>query len=168
MKIDERFKELYNDANKLYTDMLRTGVNPFEALFKNQQELQRKFYTLNKGFKNPDAISTLGEKYDFIRDNKTALDDEFREVVDALAGSQGTSKERSALWKRWKSACEQMRAKSYKDLTPDEIANIKEEFSDMFIFMMNMAIALEISAKDLFIFTYVKSKENQKRLEENY
>lgn len=159
----------YAEIEKLYNALLSQNKDPFEIIHQMQKENQKKFYHCNKGFdKDPENLCTIGEKYDFIRDNKTALDDEFREVVDALPGTSGTYKERSALWKRWMSTHIEIRSKTFKDLTPDEILNIKQEYIDMMIFMINMSFALEVSPKELFILLYQKCLKNLQRLENKY
>lgn len=159
----------YEEIEKIYANILSQGKDPFEIIHKMQKENQKKFYTCNKGFdKDPEKLETIGEKYDFIRDNKTALDDEFREVVDALPGMSGTYKERSALWKKWMLSHNSIRSKTFKDLTPDEILNIKQEYIDMMIFMINMSYALEVSSKELFILLYMKCQKNLQRLENKY
>lgn len=159
----------YDEISYLYDTLLSEHKDPFELIHSIQKENQKRFYTNGKGFdKDPEKLSTIGEKYDFIRDNKTALDDEFREVVDALPGMQGTYKERSALWKRWMTSHDTLRSKTFKDLTSDEILNIKQEYIDMMIFMINMTYALEITPKELFILLYSKCQKNIERLNNKY
>ena len=160
---------IYDEIEKIYDNLLASNKDPFEVIHKMQKENQKRFFTCNKGFdKDPERLETIGEKYDFIRDNKTALDDEFREVVDALPGISGTYKERSALWKKWMLAHESLRSKTFKDLSPAEILNIKQEYIDMMIFMINMSYALEVSPKELFILLYMKCQKNMQRLENKY
>ena len=95
---DEKIKE----CNKIYSDLLSEGKDPLEYMLNAQNSLQVHLSETVEGNKCPDDLSKIGEIYDWLRDNKVALDDEFREVVDALPGMNLPEKERSALWKKWK------------------------------------------------------------------
>lgn len=155
-------------AADFYDTSLKTGKDPFTYLFETQKELQHLLTANAKDFSNIDNLDTLGKKYEYLRDNKIALDSEFNEVVDALPGLAGTAKERSGLWKAWKANHKDLSNTPFTNLSESELWNLYDEYADMFIFLMNMGICLDISAKDLFIHTMLKVKENERRAKTGY
>ena len=87
---DEKIKE----CNKIYSDLLSEGKDPLEYMLNVQNSLQEHLSKTVEGNKKPADLKTIGEIYDWLRDNKIALDDEFREVVDALPGMNLPEKDR--------------------------------------------------------------------------
>lgn len=161
---DEKIKE----CNKLYEDLLSEGKDPLEYMLNAQNSLQVHLSETVEGNKCPDDLSKIGEIYDWLRDNKIALDDEFREVVDALPGMNLPEKERSALWKKWKANHLKLREKDISELEPNELKELKFELIDMWHFFMNMMLGLRISSKELFTYYYYKNLENLRRYNSKY
>lgn len=161
---DEKIKE----CNKLYEDLLSKGKDPLEYMLNAQNSLQVHLSETVEGNKCPDDLSKIGEIYDWLRDNKIALDDEFREVVDALPGMNLPEKERSALWKKWKANHLKLREKDISELEPNELKELKFELIDMWHFFMNMMLGLRISSKELFTYYYYKNLENLRRYNSKY
>ena len=161
---DEKIKE----CNKLYEDLLSKGKDPLEYMLNAQNSLQVHLSETVEGNKCPNDLSKIGEIYDWLRDNKIALDDEFREVVDALPGMNLPEKERSALWKKWKANHLKLREKDISELEPNELKELKFELIDMWHFFMNMMLGLRISSKELFTYYYYKNLENIRRYNSNY
>lgn len=161
---DEKIKE----CNKLYEDLLSKGKDPLEYMLNAQNSLQVHLSETVEGNKCPDDLSKIGEIYDWLRDNKIALDDEFREVVDALPGMNLPEKERSALWKKWKANHLKLREKDISELEPNELKELKFELIDMWHFFMNMMLGLRISSKELFTYYYYKNLENLRRYNSGY
>lgn len=161
---DEKIKE----CNKLYEDLLSEGKDPLEYMLNAQNSLQVHLSETVEGNKCPDDLSKIGEIYDWLRDNKVALDDEFREVVDALPGMNLPEKERSALWKKWKANHLKLREKDISELEPNELKELKFELIDMWHFFMNMMLGLRISSKELFTYYYYKNLENIRRYNSKY
>lgn len=161
---DEKIKE----CNKLYEDLLSKGKDPLEYMLNAQNSLQVHLSETVEGNKCPDDLSKIGEIYDWLRDNKIALDDEFREVVDALPGMNLPEKERSALWKKWKANHLKLRNKKISELEPNELKELKFELIDMWHFFMNMMLGLRISSKELFTYYYYKNLENIRRYNSKY
>lgn len=161
---DEKIKE----CNKLYEDLLSKGKDPLEYMLNAQNSLQVHLSETVEGNKCPDDLSKIGEIYDWLRDNKVALDDEFREVVDALPGMNLPEKERSALWKKWKANHLKLREKDISELEPNELKELKFELIDMWHFFMNMMLGLRISSKELFTYYYYKNLENIRRYNSKY
>lgn len=161
---DEKIKE----CNKIYSDLLSEGKDPLEYMLNAQNSLQVHLSETVEGNKCPDDLSKIGEIYDWLRDNKVALDDEFREVVDALPGMNLPEKERSALWKKWKANHLKLREKDISELEPNELKELKFELIDMWHFFMNMMLGLRISSKELFTYYYYKNLENIRRYNSKY
>lgn len=161
---DEKIKE----CNKIYSDLLSEGKDPLEYMLNAQNSLQIHLSETVEGNKCPDDLSKIGEIYDWLRDNKVALDDEFREVVDALPGMNLPEKERSALWKKWKANHLKLREKDISELEPNELKELKFELIDMWHFFMNMMLGLRISSKELFTYYYYKNLENIRRYNSKY
>ena len=161
---DEKIKE----CNKIYSDLLSKGKDPLEYMLNAQNSLQVHLSETVEGNKCPDDLSKIGEIYDWLRDNKIALDDEFREVVDALPGMNLPEKDRSALWKKWKANHLKLREKDISELEPNELKELKFELIDMWHFFMNMMLGLRISSKELFTYYYYKNLENIRRYNSKY
>ena len=161
---DEKIKE----CNKLYEDLLSKGKDPLEYMLNAQNSLQIHLSEIVEGNNRPDKLNDIGEIYDWLRDNKIALDDEFREVVDALPGMNLPEKERSALWKKWKANHLKLRNKKITELEPNELKELKFELIDMWHFFMNMMLGLRISSKELFTYYYYKNLENIRRYNSKY
>lgn len=161
---DEKIKE----CNKIYSDLLSEGKDPLEYMLNAQNSLQVHLSETVEGNKCPDDLSKIGEIYDWLRDNKIALDDEFREVVDALPGMNLPEKERSALWKKWKANHLKLREKDISELELNELKELKFELIDMWHFFMNMMLGLRISSKELFTYYYYKNLENIRRYNSKY
>lgn len=161
---DENFKE----ALDKYESLLNDGVDPFEFMLSMQHDLQVALSKKNSHNPSPDSIETVGQKFDWLRENKQAFDDEYREIIDALPGMNTPVKDRSAVWKRWKSKYDDIRAKTFDDLTHDELKELKFELTDSFHFFMNMFFALDMDAKEMFVYYYFKNAENHRRCKEGY
>jgi len=160
--------EKYAEGRAKYQDLLKNGKNPFEYIMNMQKDLQIALSELVPGNKDPNTLSKLGDIYDWIRDNKIAFDDEYRELIDALPGMNLSPKERSAMWKKWKAKHNELREKKLTDLDNNELKELKFEFIDTLHFYMNMAIALQISAEEIFVYYYFKNAENHRRYENKY
>lgn len=138
-----------------------------EIMLNKQKELQNKLSEKNKSLKL-ENLKTLGEKLDYLVYTKMAFDDEFRETIDALAGTNKSQKERSSLWKKWKSDNEKIRSIKFEDLSEKELKDLKFEVTDMFCFFLNMLLVLNINAEELFSYYNLKTSENNKRINNNY
>ena len=161
-------EEKIKECNEIYEDLLSEGKDPLEVMLDAQYSLQKHLSKTVEGNKNPADLKTIGEIYDWLRDNKIALDDEFREVVDALPGMNLPEKDRSALWKKWKANHLKLRQKDISELESNELKELKFELIDMWHFFMNMMLGLRISSKELFTYYYYKNLENLRRYNSGY
>jgi len=156
------------NARLKYKQLLMTHADPFEFMLSMQRDLQIALSHKNPINKDPSDLRTIGEKFEWLRDNKQSFDDEYKEIVDALPGMSQPSKDRSAVWKKWKAKYSDIRARSFKDLTDDDIIELKMELTDSFHFFMNMFFALDMTAEDMFTYYYIKNAENHNRAKNGY
>ena len=148
---DEKIKE----CNKIYSDLLSECKDPLEYMLNAQNSLQEHLSETVEGNKKPADLKTIGEIYDWLRDNKIALDDEFREVVDALPGMNLPEKERSALWKKWKANHLKLRNKKISELEPNELKELKFELIDK---------SNCFNIRHFVLFAYIANTEGEKEL----
>lgn len=161
--------ESYKEAFQYYNDILFDGKDPFRTMLNMQLSLQEKLHSQYPDrCKHPSKLESLKDIYEWIRDNKIAFDDEHSELISALPGMNLPAKERSAIWKKWKSNHETIGEKKLSDLTKDELIELKMEFVDQFHFLMNIMIALDINSEELFCYYYLKNAENFRRYNEGY
>lgn len=161
--------EDYDVASEKYHDLVQDGIDPFEHMLSMQYDLQRALAKKSKGLiPSPNDLLSIGEKFDWLRESKQAFDDEYREIIDALPGMSLPEKDRSAVWKRWKANYNDVRDRDFDDLTKDDLIELKFELCDAFHFFLNMFFALEMDAKDMFVYYYHKNAENHRRAQEGY
>ena len=158
------------EAQEKYEELLTQGKDPFGYMLKMQYDLQKALYKrLPEQVMNVDDLDTLGKKYDWLRDNKIAADDEFSELVDALPGmSVMNAKDRTSLWKAWKGKRNEVRNMKFSELSVPDKNEAKYEAIDMVHFWMNQLIAMELDAEDIFKFYYTKNAENHRRAQNGY
>lgn len=159
----------HNNAAEQYEKLLLSGLDPFAYMLDMQFKLQKHLAkTRPENNVDPESLKTIGQKFDWLRENKQAFDDEYREIIDALPGLNETDSDRSAVWKRWKTKYTEIRSKTFDDLTENELTELKYELTDSFHFFMNMFFALDMSAKELFMYYYTKNAENFNRANSGY
>jgi len=159
----------FDEARQVYNQLLDDGKDPFSYMLQMQHDLQKSLAVKSSEHNpSPDELGTIGQKFDWLRENKQAFDDEYREIVDALPGMSLPEKDRSAVWKRWKSKYNDIRNRTFDDLTEDDLKELKMEYIDMFIFLINMSFALDMNAEEMFIYYYTKNAENHKRAQNGY
>ncbi len=161
--------EMYKEALTLYEQLKYDGVDPFQYMLNMQYDLQIALAEKKPEHNpRPDELVTLGDKFNWLRENKQAFDDEYREILDALPGVDTPAKDRSALWKRWKTKYNDIRSKTFADLSNDELKELKYELCDSFHFYMNFFFAIDMSAEEMFVYYYFKNAENHRRSQEGY
>lgn len=160
----------FTEAKKKYDELLSSGVNPFAYMMQMQYDLQKALYKrLPDQAIDVDDLDNLGNKYDWLRDNKIAADDEYSELIDALPGvSNMSDKDRTSLWKKWKGKYNEVRAMKFSELSYEDQTEAKYEVIDKLHFDINMLIAMELTAEDVFKFYYTKNAENHRRSQTGY
>lgn len=160
--------ENYKIAMEKYNLAKDAGTDVFGMMLYMQKTLQEALYKKNPDLQDINNLESLGQIADWLRDNKLALDDEYREVIDALAGMNKPQKERSALWKKWKKNYHALRNEKLKDLSPDELTELKFEVCDMFHFFMNLMLGVGMTAEEMFVYYMYKNQENFDRIQRGY
>ena len=161
--------ETFQQSLETYNSLLEEGIDPFQHMLQMQYDLQ--FALADKSPENnpkPNELNTLGQKFDWLRENKQAFDDEYSELVDALPGMSMEAKDRSAVCKLWKSNYNEVRSMTFNDLSEEDIKELKFEYIDALIFFMNMSFALDIDSREIFIYFYAKVAENHRRSKNGY
>ena len=115
----------------------------FTSIFINQQNwAQLNIYHLDF------AQLSLEERNRYLTINFHSLNDEFNEFIDALGGiNDGDG---SAVWKYWKSKNIEYKDKYLKDLSEEDLLELKFELIDIFKFMLLIPIILQLNNKPLF------------------
>lgn len=154
----------YEEAIELYNN------NNLQKMIEMQNHLGVVLSEKYDHYKNPNELAdmTLNHIYSWLRDQIDFLNDEFKELVDALPGSSLDKNDRSALVKNWKYKYKEINNRKLSDLSEQEKLDILMEFIDMFHFFMNITMPFKLTEKDIFILYYIKNRENIKRWNNNY
>ena len=162
---EETVKELDSE----YVSLLSGNDSPFQMMMNMQNDLQALYSSKHQRTPAPHDIKTKGELIDFLKDQKEAFDDEFRELIEAVHGMSRPASERSAGWKKWKSNYDTIRAEGVdENLTNNDIAEVKFEGIDMLHFFMNMMLALRLDEREMYSLYNLKNRENYNRQIKGY
>jgi len=157
------------EAKNEYNKILANGGDPLKIMLRMQHNLQERLYErLPDQALNVNDLDTIGKKYDFLRENKIAFDDEFSELVDALPGMSMSPKDRSAIWKRWKGKYKDIRDIKFSDLSEEDQTEAKFEIIDAYHFFLNMLLSMNMDSEEIFIYYYLKNAENFRRSNSGY
>lgn len=164
---------LHNEADLLaadakYDEILSAGSNPLGYLLNIQNTLQEALAEKLGRLQPPKAIKTKGELYEFLLSQKIAMDDEWRELIEAVGGMSKPEKDRSAVWKKWKGAYEDIREEKIADMPDTDRLELMFELVDFAHFFFNCLLAVGIDERELFRLYYLKNAENFARQERGY
>lgn len=157
-------------AAEKYQNLINAGVSPFNYLLNLQNQLQMDLEQRYPGRTiAPENLKTKGELVDFLMDQKRAIDDEFQELIHAVAGTNKSAKDQTSIWKKWKSNYESLRAERINEgLTEEEQLERAFEAIDIFHFWNNVLLALGLDEQKIFELYYLKNIENIRRYRSNY
>lgn len=160
----------YAKVEALYNECLASGKDPYQMILDMQNSLQERLAELYPTrCVKPKEIETCGQLYDWVSQQKIAIDDEFAELISAIPGTDMPEKARSAIWKRWKADYENIRQKKLADLTEEERLELMFEKADLTHFAeANMDLALGIDAKTKFCLYFLKNLANLERYNSGY
>lgn len=152
LKISNDFSLNHDDENQ--------GFDALVSIWNIQKNLQ-----VMLGFDWNEVRENLGSLKEFINWNEEAIRDEFRELAEAVGGvnSHGT-----AIWKHWKKNHQEAKNKKFKELTPEELIELKFEWIDLLHFFMNIAIAIDLQPDEIYNMYVAKNKENIERQKRGY
>ena len=160
--------EALQKAQALYHNLLRAGKDPQQYLLDLQNSLQERVAKEHGRVQAPKEIKTKGELYDFVHDQKVAIDDEWREMVEAMAGMSLPEKDRSALWKKWKGKYTDLRSESIASLSDEDRLELLFEGIDICHFWNNVLLALGLDAETAFVLYAIKNAHNIERQDNGY
>ena len=131
------------------------------ALMNLQKTLQEDVF----GHNFEKMRERLGDVCSFIDWNESALQDEIREMYEALGGVDTHG---SAIWKPWKSKHKEAQEKRFDDLSDSEKKELRMELIDGLHFWFNMMLVCGMDAKMVYEYYVAKNLENIRRQETNY
>jgi len=147
-----------NKCSKLKVN--NSNSKDLDFIFNLQKEAQENNYGYN--FDN----MTLKDICDFWLMNKHALTDELHEMFDALGGiDDGIG---NAVWKPWKKNHLEAKKMTIKNLSKNDLKELKFEIVDAFHFLINFAVSINMTGSDLYNMFISKNKENIYRQNNNY
>ena len=155
-------------ARQLYDELLLSNQDPYAYILNLQNSLQEN---ITKGLgrvQAPKDLKTKGEVYEFVLQQKIAMDDEWREMVEAMAGMSLPEKDRSALWKKWKAKYDSLRSEEISSLSHEDRLELMFEVIDAAHFFNNVLLALGVDAETYFTLYYLKNAENIARQKRGY
>jgi len=159
----------YVEIEQIYNNLLAEGKDPQQYMLDMQRSLQNKLAdTYPDRAKSPGDLKKLGDIYEWVRDQKTAIDDEFSELISALPGMDMPEKQRTGIWKKWRANYNEIRNKTIDELTKDELLELLFEKVDIAHFDMNIDLAIGLDAKTKFILYVLKNLENVRRYNSGY
>lgn len=153
------------DKNQCRHLEITEKYNENEECLSKLMNLQKTLQETTYGYNFESLRENLGTLHDFISWNESALQDELREMYEALGGVDSHS---SAIWKPWKSKHQEARAKPFSDLTPAEKKELQMELVDIQHFLFNMMLACDMTPELLYEYYVSKNKENIRRQLNNY
>lgn len=155
-------------ARQLYDELLLSNQDPYAYILNLQNSLQENIAKGLGRVQAPKDLKTKGEVYEFVLQQKIAMDDEWREMVEAMAGMSLPEKDRSALWKKWKAKYDSLRSEEISSLSHEDRLELMFEVIDAAHFFNNVLLALGVDAETYFTLYYIKNAENIARQKRGY
>lgn len=155
------------EAKKPENQCAHLEVSDKEFSFQDMLDLQRNLQIdLSKRLPdsniNPIDIVTKGQMRDWMKNQRDAINDEFKELIEAV-GNQN-----NAIWKTWKADHVKISNENWKDLTEEEMLELKYEAIDIMHFVNNIFVALQMDAKEIGQMYAAKNAENLRRYNAKY
>lgn len=142
-----------------YAKALKTD-DPLASLFRHQEALH-----VMASISIPDPRWRLSAVLAYLNTQYHGLQDELREVFDALGGVDSHG---SAVWKDWKNRHAEASGKTLRDLTDEELLELRFELVDCLKFLLNMMLAVGMTPADLYNLFLAKTQENLDRQKRGY
>jgi hypothetical protein len=148
------------EINNEYLELTSKGEDTLTFLYNMQKSIQEDVY----GYDFDLIRSSIGELKKFIDWNEEAIRDEDREMQAALTGIHTYPN----CWKPWKSKHKEAMARPFDALSSDELKELRYEWIDKLHFILNEAIALDITPEMIVNYYTAKNKENRERQKRGY
>lgn len=144
-------------------DVYSKSENTLKDLYNLQKDIQENVYQQSFKKLQNGSLEDLRKYFDW---NYHAIQDELREVFDALGGiKDGIG---NAVWKTWKSDNAKAKDMTFKDMSDEDKKELKMELIDIQHFLFNMMLAVGMDEKELMNFYFSKNMENRRRQNNNY
>lgn len=155
------------NTNKPENQCAHLEVEDKEFSFQDMLDLQKNLQIdlakrLPLSNINPDEIQTKGQMRDWMKNQRDAIGDEFKELIEAVG------KQDNAIWKTWKANHVELSNEPWKDLTEEEMLELKYEAIDIMHFVNNIFVALQMDAKEIGQMYAAKNAENLRRYNAKY
>lgn len=145
-------------------NLFQQSNNTLKDLYNLQKDIQENVYKYD--FEKMRALP-LNEFRQFFDWNYHAIQDELREVFDALGGIHDGVQ--SGVWKPWKKAFhEKVPQMTFNTMTDRDKKELQMELIDIQHFLFNLMLATGMTAEDLFNMYFAKNAENRERQKRGY
>lgn len=143
------------EINDEYKELINNGRDGLEFIYNMQKTIQEDVY----GYNFDEIRSSIGKLKQFIDWNEEAVRDEDREMQSALTGIHTYPN----CWKPWKSKHKEAMERPLSALTEEELKELRYEWIDKLHFILNEAIALDITPEMIVNYYAAKNRENRNR-----
>ena len=138
--------------------------NTLQDLYNLQKDIQENVYGYDFEKMREESLTKFRQFFDW---NYHAIQDELREVFDALGGIHDGVQ--SAVWKPWKKAHhEKVPDMSFNKMTDRDKKELQMELIDIQHFLFNLMLATGMKPEDLFNMYFAKNAENRARQQRGY
>lgn len=149
---------------KVDENLFIESTNTLSDLYNLQKDIQENVYGYDFEELRKLPLSKMREFFDW---NYHAIQDELREVFDALGGVHDGVQ--SGVWKPWKKAYrEKVPQMSFETMSDRDKKELQMELIDIQHFLFNMMLAVGLTPKDLFNMYFSKNAENRERQKRGY
>jgi hypothetical protein len=158
-------KDNYQQCSHLEVkDEYSKSTNTLKDLYNLQKDIQENVYGYNFKEMQDMPLSKVREFFDW---NYAAIQDELREMFDALGGvKHGIG---NAVWKPWKKDFHDKAPNmTLNQMHPEDKKELKMELIDIQHFLFNLMLAVEMTEEELFNYYMSKNEENRNRQKNNY
>ena len=144
-------------------DVFSNSTNTLADIYNLQKDIQENVYGYDfEALQN----GPLSEMVKFWQWNIHAQIDEIHEGMDALGGiKDGIG---SGVWKPWKKDNVKTHTMSLKDLSENDMKELKMELIDELHFLFNKMLSVGMTPQELMNFYFAKNKENRNRNSRGY
>jgi hypothetical protein len=146
--------------NDEYSTLKTNGEDALSFIFNMQKSIQENVYNYDFS-KIRESIKSLKS---FIDWNEEAIRDEDREFQAALTGIHTYPN----CWKPWKGKHHEAMARPFSELTSEELLELQYEWIDKLHFMLNIAIAIDLTPEKITNYYAAKNRENIDRQNRGY
>lgn len=145
-------------------NLYEKSENTLHDLYNLQKDIQENVYGYDFEKMRQMPLNEFRKFFDW---NYHAIQDELREVFDALGGIHDGVQ--SAVWKPWKKAHhEKVPNMTFETMSDRDKKELRMELIDIQHFLFNLMLATGMTADDLFNLYFAKNAENRARQQRGY